>query len=401
MRPARLVIGVFIAFVACHFILFVYTTKRAYGMRPTFGDTGTFKPHVMITGGAGYIGSHAALALLLRGFRVSIVDNLSRGNYGAIDVLMKLAQPHQLAFSNTDLGDHVELERLIQRLQPHAIIHFAAIAYVGESIQHPVKYYQNVTANTINLLQVASKANAVKFIYSSSCATYGNPANMPITEATPQQPVSPYGRSKVAAEQAVLDAQASRNTSSASAILRYFNVIGSDPFGRLGEAPKPELDRKYGRISGACFATARGTRDHLAIMGTGHPTHDGTCVRDYIHVTDLVEAHIQVLESLQPGEMRIYNVGTGRGTSVRQFINSCSNATGRPLKVQEHPPRPGDAAAIYADCTKIKKEIGWEAGYKDITEALRTAWLWQQAHPTGYKDIKPPAGFVVSGVNDS
>eukprot|EP00045_Choanoeca_perplexa_P001506 m.20013 g.20013 ORF g.20013 m.20013 type:complete len:421 (+) comp10987_c0_seq2:65-1327(+) len=394
----RLWLVVVLGFLAALLLVHAQSLPRQPSLTAFSAERRSFHEHVLVTGGAGYIGSHAALALLRQGYKVTVVDNLSRGNYGAIDVLMKLAADHQFAFVRLDLGHRAKVVKLLQQLQVDAIIHFAAVAYVGESVADPLRYYQNVTANTYTLLQAAKQANVAKFIYSSSCATYGNPSAMPITEETPQQPVSPYGQSKLDAEHAVRSTQASTPAMS-SAILRYFNVIGSDPLGRLGEAPDPVLSQKYGRISGACFDAARRQRDSLGIFGTSHPTPDGTCVRDYIHVSDLVDAHIQVLGKLQPSDLRIYNVGTGTGVSVRKFISSCQQVTNVSFPVEEHPGRVGDAAEVYADCSKIHREIGWQAQHTDVSSTLATAWLWQRANPSGYPKIQPPADVVISGLN--
>ncbi|MBA0626712.1 hypothetical protein Godav_004328 [Gossypium davidsonii] len=321
--------------------------------------------HVLVTGGAGYIGSHAALRLLKESYRVTIVDNLSRGNMGAVKVLQKLfPEPGQLQFVYADLGDLKAVNKIFSENAFDAVMHFAAVAYVGESTLDPLKYYHNITSNTLVILESMAAHDVRTLIYSSTCATYGEPEKMPITEETPQAscklgfmlnhfaiffvPINPYGKAKKMAEDIILDY--SKNSDMAVMILRYFNVIGSDPEGRLGEAPRPEL-REHGRISGACFDAARGVIPGLKVKGTDYKTHDGTCIRDYIDVTDLVDAHVKALKKAKPGEVGIYNVGTGR---------------------------------VFSDPTKIRRELNWTAQFTDLQESLQIAWRWQKAHRDGY-----------------
>lgn len=225
-------------------------------------------------------------------------------------------------------------------------------------------------------------AHGVKMlIYSSTCATYGEPKTMPITEETPQAPINPYGRAKKMAEDMIIDY--STRSHMAVMILRYFNVIGSDPEGRLGEAPPPEL-REHGRISGACFDAALGVIPGLKVRGRDYPTTDGTCIRDYIDVTDLVDAHVKALNRATPGHVGIYNVGTGRGRSVNEFVEACKKATGMEIKVEYLDRRPGDYAEVYSDPTKIKRELNWSAKYTDLEQSLAVAWRWQKRHSNGY-----------------
>ncbi|KAJ6770778.1 UDP-ARABINOSE 4-EPIMERASE-RELATED [Salix purpurea] len=391
---------------------------------PTFNSPSPFSlheegvTHVLVTGGAGYIGSHAAMRLLKDGYRVTIVDNLSRGNIGAVKVLQELfPEPGRLQFIYADLGDPKTVNIIFQQNAFDAVMHFAAVAYVGESTMNPLKnnlcfpppkltipsaaafptgsavsititttvsslrYYHNITSNTLVVLE-AMAANDVKtLIYSSTCATYGEPEKMPITEVTPQEPINPYGKAKKMAEDIILDF--SKNSDMAIMILRYFNVIGSDPDGRLGEAPRPEL-REHGRISGACFDAARGITPGLKVKGTDYKTHDGTCIRDYIDVTDLVDAHVKALEKATPAKVGIYNVGTGKGRSVKDFVKACKKATGVDIKVEYLPRRPGDYAEVYSDPSKINRELNWTAQYTDLQKSLQTAWRWQKSHQNGY-----------------
>ncbi|KAM3276585.1 hypothetical protein ACQJBY_044792 [Aegilops geniculata] len=264
-------------------------------------------------------------------------------------------------------------------------MHFAAVAYVGESTLEPLRYYHNITANTLVVLEAMSTHNVKTLIYSSTCATYGEPEKMPITEETPQFPINPYGKAKKMAEDIILDFSKSRKSDMSVMILRYFNVIGSDPEGRLGEAPPPEL-REHGRISGACFDAALGIIPGLKVKGTDYETADGTCVRDYIDVTDLVDAHVKALNKAERGKVGIYNVGTGRGRSVKEFVEACKKATGVDIKVDYFPRRPGDYAEVYSNPARINRELNWTAQHTELQESLRVAWTWQKKHRSGYAD---------------
>lgn len=338
--------------------------------------------HVLVTGGAGYIGSHAALRLLKDSHRVTIVDNLSRGNLGAVKVLQQLfPDPAQLQFIYADLGDAKAVNKIFSENEFDAVMHFAAVAYVGESTMDPLRYYHNITSNTLMVLKAMAEHGVKTLIYSSTCATYGEPKKMPITEETPQVPINPYGKAKKMAEDMIIDF--SKNSDMAVMVLRYFNVIGSDPEGRLGEAPRPEL-REHGRISGACFDAALGIIPGLKVKGTDYKTADGTCVRDYIDVTDLVDAHVKALAHAKPKKVGIYNVGTGKGRSVKEFVEACKKATGVDIKVEYLDRRPGDYAEVYSDPSKILRELNWTAQYTDLQRSLQTAWRWQKSHRNGY-----------------
>eukprot|EP00036_Acanthoecidae_sp_10tr_P014214 CAMPEP_0206287574 /NCGR_PEP_ID=MMETSP0106_2-20121207/1177_1 /ASSEMBLY_ACC=CAM_ASM_000206 /TAXON_ID=81532 /ORGANISM="Acanthoeca-like sp., Strain 10tr" /LENGTH=424 /DNA_ID=CAMNT_0053718113 /DNA_START=267 /DNA_END=1538 /DNA_ORIENTATION=- len=312
--------------------------------------------HVLVTGGAGYIGSHAVLRLLDDGHAVTIVDNLSRGNRGAINVLKKIAAPQQLRFVFLDLGQQAELTQLFFASKFDVVIHFAAVAYVAESYQDPLLYYNNVSSNTRHVLEAMKASGVKRIVYSSTCATYGNPKTMPIRESTPQKPVSPYGSAKLIAEQ-MIKWYTYSDEEFGAIILRYFNVIGADPLGRLGEFPTAAIATKHGRISGACFNTALGNIDSMSIMGTDHPTKDGTTVRDYIHVVDLVDAHVKALTAFRKSAVRVYNVGIGKGYSVREFVDACVQVTGVNITVVERERRAGDASIVYADPTKVAGEL--------------------------------------------
>ncbi|KAK3041874.1 hypothetical protein RJ639_001242 [Escallonia herrerae] len=356
--------------------------STSFGTPSAFSRREAGVTHVLVTGGAGYIGSHAALRLLKDSHRVTIVDNLSRGNLGAIKVLQELfPEPGRLQFIYADLGDPKAVNKIFSENAFDAVMHFAAVAYVGESTLDPLKYYHNITSNTLVVLEAMAVHGVKTLIYSSTCATYGEPEKMPITEETPQIPINPYGKAKKMAEDIILDFH--KNSKMAVMILRYFNVIGSDPEGRLGEAPRPEL-REHGRISGACFDAAREITPGLKVRGTDYKTPDGTCIRDYIDVTDLVDAHVKALEKAMPGKVGIYNVGTGHGRSVKEFVEACKKATGAAIKVEFLPRRPGDYAEVYSDPSKILRDLNWTAKYTNLQDSLQVAWKWQKSHVNGY-----------------
>ncbi|KAG5569860.1 hypothetical protein H5410_059626 [Solanum commersonii] len=323
----------------------IFRTSPGFSSFMKFAQREPDVTHVLVTGGAGFIGSHATVRLLKDSYRVTIVVN-----------------------------------KIFKRNAFDAVMHFAAVAYVGESTQEPLRYYHNITSNTLLLVKAMATYGVKTLIYSSTCATYGEPEKMPITEETPQAPINPYGKAKKMAEDIILDF--SKTSDVAVMILRYFNVIGSDPEGRLGEAPRPEL-REQGRISGACFDAARGIIPGLKIRGVDYNTPDGTCIRDYIDVTDLIDAHVKALEHARPSKVGIYNVGTGRGSSVKQFVEACKRATGVNIKVEYLTRRPGDYAEVYSDPSKIRHELNWIARYT-LEESLAIAWRWQKAHRNGY-----------------
>ncbi|KAG8387115.1 hypothetical protein BUALT_Bualt03G0219700 [Buddleja alternifolia] len=366
--------------------LFIFVLKRSPSTSTSikFSQHEAGVTHVLVTGGAGYIGSHAVLRLLRDSYRVTIVDNLSRGNMGAVKVLQELyPEPGRLQFIYADLGDAAAVNKIFSENAFDAVIHFAAVAYVGESTAEPLRYYHNITSNTLLIVKAMAAHHVKTLIYSSTCATYGEPDKMPITEDTPQVPINPYGKAKKMAEDIIMDY--SKTSDMAVMILRYFNVIGSDPEGRLGEAPRPEL-REQGRISGACFDAARGIIPGLKVRGTDYTTPDGTCVRDYIDVTDLIDAHVKALAHATPGKVGIYNVGTGKGSSVKEFVQACKKATGVDIKVDYLSRRPGDYAEVYSDPSKIWNELKWKARYTNLEESLGIAWRWQKAHRNGYNN---------------
>ncbi|MEM1167034.1 MAG: UDP-glucose 4-epimerase GalE [Planctomycetota bacterium] len=341
---------------------------------------------VMVTGGAGYIGSHAVKVLLDAGVDVLVVDNLERGHAEAIERVRALpgVGENRLAFQQCDVGEAGVVGALLSAYQVKTVLHFAALAYVGESVTDPLRYYRANTSAALALLRACDSAGVERFIFSSTCASFGEPPpdRIPIAEDTPQHPINPYGRSKLMVEHILADhAHAARLAGKpfSYACLRYFNVAGADPDGVIGEAHDPET-----HLIPIVLQVALGQRDAVTIFGTDYPTPDGTCVRDYVHVIDLIDAHLAVMKALQPGEARYYNVGIGRGYSVREIIEACRRVTGRPIEATEGERRPGDPPELYNAPAKIRNELGWEAKYTNLDEIIASAWAWHSAHPSGY-----------------
>jgi UDP-glucose 4-epimerase len=325
---------------------------------------------ILITGGAGYIGSHAVKRFLDRGHEVWVYDNLCFGHRAAVPAARLV------------VGDLTELHRLDQLLveqRIEAVIHFAAFAFVGESVAEPAKYYVNNLVNTINLMESLRRHGVSRFVFSSTAATYGNPDKSPITEDMAQNPINPYGQTKLAVEKALGDY--ARAYSWAFAALRYFNASGASPDGSIGEDHQPET-----HLIPLVIQAAMGQRPSIEIFGTDYPTPDGTCIRDYIHVDDLADAHLLALENLKPAGELIYNLGIGRGYSVREVIRAVEEVTGKKVPVKEGPRRPGDPAVLIASSAKIQKELGWRPRYTDINAIVETAWSWHKNHAKGYRD---------------
>jgi UDP-glucose 4-epimerase len=327
--------------------------------------------NVLVAGGAGYIGSHTVKLLKERGHRPVIYDNLSRGHQSVIDIL---GVPAVVA----DLNDRATLARALRDHQIDTVMHFAAFAYVGESVTKPLDYYQNNVATTVGVLQAMLEANVRRFVFSSTCAVYGEALKIPITESEKKSPVSPYGRTKLMVEQ-ILQDQAVADGKFAFAALRYFNASGCAADGSLGEDHRPET-----HLIPVILQTVLGQRPKLTVFGTDYPTPDGTNIRDYIHVDDLADAHVRAMERLKPSDQLFCNLGTGNGFSVRQIIQTAEKVTGKQVPVEYGPRRPGDAVALYADASLAKKLLGWEAHYKDPESIIRTAWEWFRRNPNGY-----------------
>jgi UDP-glucose 4-epimerase len=323
---------------------------------------------ILVTGGAGYIGSHAVRLFQARGHDVWVYDNLSFGHRQAVPAGRLIA------------GDLNEPARVDQALVEHrieAVVHFAAFAYVGESVTAPAKYYQNNLVNTLNLLESVRRLGIKRFVFSSTCATYGTPDKVPMTEETPQRPINPYGRTKLAVEMALADYASAYGLGYAA--LRYFNAAGAAPDGSIGEDHNPET-----HLIPLVLLTALGRRPHVEVFGTDYPTPDGTCVRDYIHVDDLAEAHLLALERLEPGQGLKYNLGIGRGYSVREVIRTAEEVTGKAIAVKEGPRRAGDPPALVAASDKVRRELGWAPKYTELRPIVETAWAWHRTHARGY-----------------
>lgn len=325
---------------------------------------------VLVTGGAGYIGSHTARKLATAGHEVVVFDNLSYGHRGAVGEL-KLV-----------VGDLIDRELLTETLKSNkieAVIHFAAFAQVGESVTNPSIYYNNNICGTISLLDAMRAADVGRIVFSSTCATYGIPASSPIDESFPQAPINPYGFSKLAIEHALQDY--SHAYGMAYAALRYFNAAGASPAGDIGEDHTPES-----HLIPVVLQVALGQRKSISLFGTDYPTEDGTCVRDYIHVDDLADAHLLAMEKITPDECLKLNLGTGRGNSVQEIVAACREVTGHEIPTEIAPRRPGDPPALVANPSLARKILDWKPKYLDVRETIETAWRWHQAHPQGFAD---------------
>ena len=318
---------------------------------------------ILVTGGAGYIGSHVVKMLGEVGHHVLVYDNLSTGHDWAVlngDLVVG------------DLANTALLARTVDGFSPDAVMHFAAFIQVEESVKEPLKYYQNNTACALNLLQVLGSAGIKNFIFSSTAAVYGIPERNPVSEDTPFMPINPYGMSKVMVEQILRDFSAASGLRYIS--LRYFNVAGADPDGKIGQAYKNAT-----HLITRALKTAKGELPKLSIFGTDYATPDGTCIRDYIHVNDLADAHIVALEFLaKKGENKIYNCGYGHGYSVREIVSTAKKITATDFPVEETGRRAGDPPALVADSTRIRDELGWNPRYDDIDFIIRTAWQWER-----------------------
>ena len=343
----------------------------------------------LVTGAAGYIASHACKRLLDAGHTVVGVDNLSRGHLAPMRLL---AERGPLTFAEADLNDTDTLLRLIDDNGIELVMHFAALAQVGESVHHPLLYHRGNIAGGVSLLEACDRAHGGEgikgFVFSSSCAVYGDPPAefVPLREQCPKNPISPYGRSKLIFEQMLIEyAEARRlaNRPFAAAMMRYFNVAGADREGLLGEDHRPET-----HLIPIAINAALGRRDGMSIFGTDYATADGTCVRDYVHVEDLIAAHVAAIENLDPTSfaVRPFNVGIGRGYSVREIIDSVKRVTGVDFAVREEPRRPGDPPELFNDPAHIKGVLGWQPEITDLDEIVATAHDWLARHPDGYGD---------------
>ncbi|OKH38930.1 UDP-glucose 4-epimerase GalE [[Phormidium ambiguum] IAM M-71] len=324
------------------------------------------KPTILVTGGAGYIGSHAVQALQKSGYDVVILDNLVYGHRDIVENALKV----ELIVGDT--GDRALLDNLFSSREIAAVMHFAAYAYVGESVTDPAKYYRNNVLGTLTLLEAMVAANVKKFVFSSTCATYGVPKTVPIPEDHPQDPINPYGASKLMVERILSDFDIAYNFKSVS--FRYFNAAGADPSGLLGEDHNPET-----HLLPLVLMAALGKRESVSIFGTDYPTPDGTCIRDYIHVCDLADAHVLGLEYLlNGGNSNIFNLGNGSGFSVKEAIDAAREITGKEIKAIECDRRPGDPPMLVGSSEKARKILGWQPQYADIKSIITHAWNWHQ-----------------------
>ncbi|HEY9871943.1 MAG TPA: UDP-glucose 4-epimerase GalE [Candidatus Obscuribacterales bacterium] len=321
---------------------------------------------ILVTGGAGYIGSHAVLALQQAGYEVIVLDNLSYGHRELVEDVLHV----KLIVGDT--SDRALLDQIFANHNIAAVMHFAAYIAVGESVVEPAKYYRNNVSGTLTLLEAMLDASINKFIFSSTCALYGEPKKVPIPEDHPFDPISPYATSKLMVEQMLSDFDAAYGLKSVR--FRYFNAAGADPNGLLGEDHAPET-----HLIPLVLLTALGKRDSVSIFGTDYSTRDGTCVRDYIHVADLAEAHVLGLDYLlKGGDSQVFNLGNGNGFSVREVIETAKQVTGREIKVVESNRRPGDPPILVGSSDKARSILGWNPKYPNVNEIITHAWQWHQ-----------------------
>jgi len=323
---------------------------------------------ILVTGGAGYIGSATVERLGAKGERVVVLDDLFRGHRGTVET--------NVPFYQGQVGDRTLVERIAAEHQVEECVHFAALAYVGESVIEPAKYFENNVEQGVALIGSLLKAGVRRIVFSSTCATYGEPKETPISESCPQWPVNPYGWSKLAMERLLASYDTAYGLKSVS--LRYFNAAGATE--RCGEHHEPES-----HLVPNVLRAAMGEMSHLSVFGTDYPTPDGTAIRDYVHIADLAEAHVLALEHLRRGgESDFLNLGTGDGYSVREVIETARKVTGKPIPTKIEGRRAGDPPKLVADARKAKKVLGWKPAMSDLSTILRTQWEWREKHPHGY-----------------
>ncbi len=325
---------------------------------------------VLVAGGAGYIGSNMTAMLSDAGFEPVVFDNLSKGHRAAV---------RQAKLVIGDLADYELLVRTLKKYKIEAVMHFAALIEVGESVGQPLRYYQNNLANTQNLLSAMEAAGVEKFVFSSTAAVYGMPEEIPVTEDCPKEPINPYGETKWAIEKMCY--YQSRTGKLRYAALRYFNACGAGNNSTLGEDHRPES-----HLIPRIIQAAMGRQNQIKIYGTDYPTPDGTCIRDYIHIEDLCRAHLLAMDKLDQSSELIYNLGNGKGYSVREVIETVKKVSGKNFKVVESDRRPGDAAVLTSDATKAINELGWKTEFPDLEKIVSTAWQWHNRYPNGYED---------------
>lgn len=335
---------------------------------------------VLVAGGAGYIGSHTAIELLESGYEVVIVDNLSNSNSIVVDRIKELSKK-PVKFYNIDIRNKNEMHIVFKENNIESIIHFAALKAVGESVEKPIEYYSNNLISTLNLFELMREYGVKKFVFSSSATVYGDPHTCPILENFPLSVTNPYGRTKLMIEQMLVDISKA-DESLDIALLRYFNPVGAHKSGRIGEEPNGVPSNLMPYIT----KIAVGKLKELSVYGNDYPTHDGTGVRDYIHVLDLAAGHVKALQKLEehPG-LVTYNLGTGKGYSVLDLVKAFSKASGKEIPYKIVGRRAGDVAMCYADSSKAEKELGWKAKY-ELEEMCQDSWRWQSMNPNGYEE---------------
>lgn len=324
------------------------------------------KQTILVTGGAGYIGSHTVLALKQAGYDVIVLDSLIYGHQDLVENNL------QVPLTIGDISDRPLLDRLFAEHDVKAVIHFAAFAYVGESVKNPAKYYRNNVVGTLTLLEAMQAANINKLVFSSTCATYGTPDSVPILESFPQNPINPYGMSKLMVEKILADFDIAHGMK--SVIFRYFNASGANPDGLLGEDHSPET-----HLIPLVLLTALGQRPSISIFGTDYPTPDGTCIRDYIHVSDLADAHVLGLKYLLEGHNSdVFNLGNGNGFSVKEVIETAVQVTGCNIEVVEEARRPGDPPSLVGSSKKARDILDWQPRFSRLEDILSHAWQWHK-----------------------
>ncbi|WP_309396757.1 UDP-glucose 4-epimerase GalE [Cerasicoccus maritimus] len=327
---------------------------------------------VLVVGGAGYIGSHCVRQLIAAGHEPVVLDNLVYGHKGALTP--------EVPFYEGDLGDKEFVGKVLKDEGIELVMHFAAYCFVGESVTEPFKYYENNVVATLRLLEVMHEVGVKKFVFSSTCATYGVPERLPMTEDLAQAPINPYGQTKLDVENILKALSHAYGLSFAA--FRYFNAAGASVDGSIGEDHQPET-----HLIPLVIDAAVGKRENIKIFGTDYDTPDGTCLRDYVHVDDLSRAHIAVFDKLsEPGQAFFYNLGTGTPNSVREVISAVERVTGKKVPVIEDVRRPGDPPALFADSTKAQTELGWKVEFDSIDKIVETAWNWHSKNPNGYND---------------
>lgn len=325
---------------------------------------------ILVTGGAGFVGSACLRYLLKLGYDAYAYDNLAQGHWQAVPS------------GRLIVGDIADTSRLISEMKLRkieAVMHFAAATYVGESVENPEYHYRNNIGGTLSLLNAMRSAGVGRMLFSSTCATYGMNPKVPMAEDSAQEPFSPYARTKLSVEWMIRDF--SHAYGLGFTLLRYFNASGAEPDGAHGEDHRPE-----NHLIPLCLQVALGQRDNLTVFGNDYPTPDGTCLRDYVHILDLAQAHRLAIDATTPKSSDVYNIGTGNGQSVLEILNACRKISGHAIPVVMSPRRPGDPPALVADPTKLKTKLGWKPQYTNIEDTVATAWKWHKSHPNGYKD---------------